>query len=140
MAEPDDSVPVDHELRRPKVAKIAAKNLLFIVDHDGILDAHFLNSCSQLRCILLVIRTRHVDANDYQTIPGILFIEIHNVRSSLDAGCAVERPKINDDNFTLQRLERERRPVDPVGFPDLIGFIRPEVLRGFLGKPDDGKQ
>src|SRR5262245_26925916 len=117
MAVADDSIAVDHELRRPKIAKVVAKNLLFVIDDYGKLDAHLLDSNSEFRHISFVFGARRVDTNDNQPLRRILVGEFPDVRHGLDAGLAVECPEIDDYNAASQRFQCERSTIYPcVGF------------------------
>src|SRR6185295_13547330 len=73
-AKTHDPLAIYYELRRPEVAKIIAPNLLFIVDHDGILDAHLGHGLAQPRHILLIVSARRVDTNDDQSFTTVLVV------------------------------------------------------------------
>jgi hypothetical protein len=61
---PDNPVPVDYELRRPKVAEVIVENLLFVVHNDRKLDTHFGYGITELHYILLIFRSRRVNSDD----------------------------------------------------------------------------
>src|SRR4030095_7412521 len=113
MAVADDSFAVDHELRRPEIAKVVAKKFLFVIDDYGKLDAHLLDGNSEFRHISFVFGARRVDTNDNQPLRRILVVEFLDVRHGLDAGLAIECPEIHDNDLAPQRFQCERSTIYP---------------------------
>jgi len=90
MTVADNYIAVDDKLRWPKVAKVVAKNLLFVIDDNRKFDAHSCYRIPEFPYVSFIFGPRRMDADHNQTLRPLLFMKLHDVRHRLNTWLAVE--------------------------------------------------
>src|SRR5262245_22689824 len=101
MAIPNNPRPVDHELGWPEVAEVVPEDLLFVVHDHGVCDSHPGHGGPKTRNVFFVVGSRCMNTNDHEALFSVLVMKVDHVRHRLDTWFTIERPEIEDDDFTL---------------------------------------
>src|SRR6185437_4359687 len=98
---------IDQHLRRPRAHAVALPDRVFRIVVNRMLDLVTQDDAPDVFGFLFVLKLRGVNA-DHDQLIGVLCFELFEIRNDVDAVDAAVGPEIKQDNFALERGDRER--------------------------------